>query len=97
MTKTERKPISGAQLQELIDKAKLTQVGLAAVLGIGSRHVRRYIADESPIPWYVEIAARCLAGQCRNSHVVDDWPPHARIVVECLTSHKKGSAKRKRT
>ena len=48
------------QLQRLIDRAGLSQRGLARELGINERHMRRYIAGDSVIPKHVEIAMTCI-------------------------------------
>jgi plasmid maintenance system antidote protein VapI len=52
--------VTPAQLQKMIDRAGLSQRGLARELGINERHMRRYIAGEAAIPKTVEIAARCI-------------------------------------
>ena len=48
------------QLQRLIDRAGLSQRGLARELGINERHMRRYIAGDSVIPKHVEIVMTCI-------------------------------------
>ena len=61
--------MTGKQLQKLIDKAETTQVGMAKLLDIGPRSMRRYIADDSVIPRHIEIAVKCLAGVCEHKQV----------------------------
>lgn len=47
-------------LQRMIDRAGLSQRGLARELGINERHMRRYIAGDAVIPKHVAIAIRCI-------------------------------------
>ena len=58
--------MTGKQMQKLIDLAQTTQVGMAKLLGIGPRQMRRYIADEAVIPRTVEIAVKCVVGVCEH-------------------------------
>jgi hypothetical protein len=52
--------MSPAQLQKLLDSARLSQVEAARQLDIDPRTMRRYIAGELPIPKPVELALRYL-------------------------------------
>lgn len=53
--------MTGAQLQRLLDRAKLSQRGAAKAIGIHERTMRKYVAGESKIPKVVELALLCLA------------------------------------
>ncbi len=48
--------MTGKQLQALLDRAGLSQVQAARDIGIADRTIRRYIADDYPIPRTVEYA-----------------------------------------
>lgn len=52
--------MTGAELQALLDRAGLSQVGAAKKLKINDRSMRRYVATEGAIPRTVEFAARWL-------------------------------------
>ena len=55
--------MTGGQLQKLLDQSGLSQRRAAKELGISERNMRRYIADELPIPRVVEYALRWLISQ----------------------------------
>jgi predicted transcriptional regulator len=59
--------VTPAQLQKMIDRAGLSQRGIARELGINERHMRRYVAGDAVIPRHIEIAARCVC-----EHVAPD-------------------------
>jgi hypothetical protein len=52
--------MTGAQLQKLLDRAKISQIKGAALLDINERTMRRYVADDRKIPVKIELAARYL-------------------------------------
>jgi plasmid maintenance system antidote protein VapI len=55
------RPLTGAQLQKLLDRAGMSQRGAARAMGIDERTMRRYVAGDAEIPRVVELAMRCLA------------------------------------
>jgi len=55
-------PMSGAQLQALLDRAGRSQRGTAKQLDISERQMRRYVAGEALIPKVVEFALLYLCG-----------------------------------
>lgn len=55
--------MTGGQLQKLLDQSGLSQRGAAKELDISERNMRRYIADELPIPRVVEYALRWVISQ----------------------------------
>jgi plasmid maintenance system antidote protein VapI len=48
-------------LRKFLEEQELTQVGLAMLLEIDPRTVRRYVNGESEIPRVIELACRGLA------------------------------------
>jgi transcriptional regulator with XRE-family HTH domain len=64
--------MNGKQLQRLLDAAGLSQRGAARRLGIDERTMRRYIADELPVPRSVQIALERLRGGVVGVDELDD-------------------------
>lgn len=60
--------MTSKQLKDLLERVGQTQVGMARILGISDRTMRRYIAGELPVPRVVEIAVRCLADHSGLRH-----------------------------
>jgi hypothetical protein len=60
-------PITGAQLQALLDGAQRSQRGTAKELDISERQMRRYVAGEALIPKVVELALLYLCGAAHRS------------------------------
>jgi transcriptional regulator with XRE-family HTH domain len=54
--------MQAADLKNLRTALKLTQVRLAAELGISLRTLKRYELEEQPIPRVVELALQTVAG-----------------------------------
>lgn len=52
--------MTAEELQRLIDRNGLTQVGVAEALGMSDRQLRRYCSGENPIPTVVEYAVRWM-------------------------------------
>ena len=52
--------MTGAEYQKLIDAFGLTQVDSAIMLGVNDRTVRRWIADEVPIPHHAALVLRLM-------------------------------------
>ena len=65
--------MTSKQLKHLLEMVGQTQVGMARILGISDRNMRRYVAGELPVPRVVEIAVRCLADHSgmRHGHMAD--------------------------
>lgn len=57
---TGRAGVTPKQLQAALDRAGLSQRVAARELGIGERHMRRYVAGDAVIPKHVAIAVRCI-------------------------------------
>jgi hypothetical protein len=50
--------MTATQLQRMLDKAGLSQVGAARALGTSDRNMRRYASGELPIPLVFEMALK---------------------------------------
>jgi len=61
--------MTAQQLRTLIEEHEFTQAGLAALIGLSGRQMRRYLADEAAIPQHVEMAIVCLLGLCKKRSV----------------------------
>lgn len=61
--------MTATQLQRLLDKAGLSQRGVAKTLEIHERTMRKYCSGDAPIPKTVEIAVICL---CSHKGIVDE-------------------------
>lgn len=52
--------MTGAEYQKMIDAFGLTQVDSATMLGVNGRTVRRWVADDVPIPASAAIVLRLM-------------------------------------
>lgn len=55
--------MTAKQLRKFLEEKGWSQTHAADVIGISSRHMRRYVAGEAAVPQCVEYALRYAAGE----------------------------------